>query len=49
MQIVIAILFPLNWVSTNAHFLWLWEELLLILGSVSVSEQLFIHILSFLL
>lgn len=48
-QIVIAALFPMNWVSTNTHFLWFCGELLLIPGSVSVSELLLIHTLSFLL
>lgn len=47
MQIVIATLFPMNWVSTNAHFLWFCGELLLIPGSVSISELLLIHSLLF--
>lgn len=47
MQIVIVTLFPMNWVSPNAHFLWFCGELLLIRGSVPVSEQLLNNTLFF--
>lgn len=45
MQIVIAMPFPMNWVSINVCVLWFHGKLLLLQGSVSESEQLHIHTL----